>query len=196
MINWIKHKLGITDKQAQAQQILADSAKSLIEALSNMNVHRDKMIVAQMSAFDKKIEHVITLASKSEGITTDRIVYGYYMSRFVPIIDAMLVLVIAKNEIEAEAKRIQSMKSQGYNPSDWSLTLTNQIPISVILLKDQKVKEPIAEQPKKKVELPIDSYVTSLMYARDHFADNPNQKGVLTKVINNIINKHGRTNPS
>jgi hypothetical protein len=95
----------------------------------------------------------------------------------------VLVQVIAKNDYDAIDQAKRALTKMNYKPDEWDAIVTNKIDLSVEIPKEIAIE-------KKELTLPVETYITNLMYARDNFVDEQWEKDALTKAINNIKKKY------
>ena len=95
----------------------------------------------------------------------------------------VLVQVIAKNDYDAIDQAKRALTKMNYKPDEWDAIVTNKIDLSVEIPKEIAIE-------KKELTLPVETYITNLMYARDNFVDDQWEKDALTKAINNIKKKY------
>lgn len=95
----------------------------------------------------------------------------------------VLVQVIAKNDYDAIDQAKKALTKMNYKPDEWDAIVTNKIDLSVEIPKEIAIE-------KKELTLPVETYITNLMYARDNFVDDQWEKDALTKAINNIKKKY------
>jgi hypothetical protein len=95
----------------------------------------------------------------------------------------VLVQVIAKNDYDAIDQAKKALTKMNYKPDEWDAIVTNKIDLSVEIPKEIAIE-------KKELTLPVETYITNLMYARDNFVDEQWEKDALTKAINNIKKKY------
>jgi len=178
------------DNSKEIQEIKAQALKESTEVLV-------KGISTVLTSFGQRIEAAILermidikneLKKEQRNIVDGKnpSVYAFYFIKVDNFIKkekiVLLVQVMANGTDQAITKSHEYLTSNGYNPSDWRAIETSVIDI---IIKDE-VKTVV---PSKK-ELSVNDYINSLLYARDRFAEKPYEKGVLTKIINNIKNKY------
>jgi hypothetical protein len=115
-------------------------------------------------------------------------VYGFYfVKRVFSVMNAnsMLVLAVAKNDIEAIDKAKGIMARSGYNAGDWDVTISTKLEIVIDRRTPTAMPPPIEGKS-------IDTYISNLLYAKDKFTDTPHEKAVITKIINKINQNHAR----
>ena len=121
---------------------------------------------------DAKLKIMMTAPIKSRA-------FDNYSNMDSPV----LVQVIAKNDYDAIDQAKRALTKMNYKPDEWDAIVTNKIDLSVEIPKEIAIE-------KKELTLPVETYITNLMYARDNFVDEQWEKDALTKAINNIKKKY------
>lgn len=93
---------------------------------------------------------------------------------------SMLIQVSGRSQFEAVENARHYMTCLGEKYDEWKVVLTATHTIYFTIDQDGKSSEP----------KPIDKYITDLLYVKDNFTEKPYEKGVITKIINNIKEKH------
>lgn len=194
MFKFIKNRKEEKEKRLQAQKQLVEEIKS--KAIRESTDSLVKGITGALTIFSKDITIGYTkefqelkkaLAVKVLPTSNQISIFAFYFMKIseVPNGKFVLIQVMAANDIDAIEKTKEILIKDGNNPAEWFAVATNRIDIN---LGDKKVET--GDKPKEPIILPIESYITSLLYARDKYAETPHEKGIVTKIINNIKTKH------
>jgi hypothetical protein len=98
----------------------------------------------------------------------------------------LLIQVVATNGDEATIKLNKTLTETGLVPANWQVSLQSRMNITQYEHQTVKVAE---EKPEYKPK-GLEKYILDLMYARENFAPSPHEKGILTRIINNIKKKN------
>lgn len=195
-MNWFKKNkepLNTAVLDEQKIKMLRDAAEAVTKGVGAV---LGEMAIAMHKHMDAKFLEVEKLLAKPEKTREvvqgeEATVYGFYCVRrvfTVSSVGSMLIIVIAKDPVEAGVKMNEIMLKSGYVPSEWDVLMRNNIDL---IIKGERVKE----KEIKPRELKSDEYVSHLLYARDKFTDTPHEKATLTKIINKIKQKYAISNP-
>ena len=94
----------------------------------------------------------------------------------------MIVITISSDELKALNNAQELLLKSGFVIGEWEILISQRLDVTI---KGERIKEQT-----KSVVTPYESYVSYLMYAKDHFTDTPHEKAVITKIINKIKDKH------
>jgi hypothetical protein len=115
-----------------------------------------------------------------KGGSVDVHAFYFYKTAKEPKDDrSMIIQVIAENVWEPLEKAKEQLAVLGEKPDEWRAMLqtTTKVYFTATGEQENKLK-------------PINNYITDLLYVKDEFASTPHEKGVITKIINNIKEKH------
>ncbi len=178
-----KSRIQIEEMKVRAIKESVDAlTKGMTGALTEVITVLDKKIDIRMSALENLIrrnnEIVVVDDERSEA-------HAFYLTRKAFTTsgqNAMLVVVIAKNDGEAADKAIELLRRNNMIPAEWNIDVSQKISI---LIRGKNQHIPLKEKP-------FDSYILDLSYARDKFADTPHEKAIITKLINKAKEKYER----